>query len=104
MWAGLGAITSEAASAPPDAVDSPTILVVGHGGGFMAVLPELCPGLDRSSLPRDNHNSAISELLLGRSADGRLAGRLVRYGDYSHLHGEAARVVSGLPDKDTFRN
>ncbi len=79
------------------------ILVVGHGGGFGAVLPALYPGLDPSRLPIDNHNCAITELLVGRDVEGRLAAQLVRYADYSHLSGEAARVISGLPDENTFR-
>jgi probable phosphoglycerate mutase len=73
------------------------IVVVGHGGIFSAGLLGLCPGADREILRRtDFHNCAISEITL-QKVDGRWLGELVRWADASHLTGEAAELVSGLP-------
>ena len=73
------------------------IVVVGHGGIFSTGLLDLCPGTDREILRRtEYHNCAISEIAL-QKVDGRWLGELVRWADATHLSGEAAELVSGLP-------
>jgi broad specificity phosphatase PhoE len=77
--------------------DGRNIIVVGHGGIFTTTAMDLCPGMDFESLKKvETHNCAISELDM-QQKDGRWTGTLVRWADFSHLHGEAAEVVSGLP-------
>lgn len=73
------------------------IIIVGHGGIFSIGLLDLCPGTDAEILRRtDYHNCAISEIAM-QKLDGRWVGKLVRWADASHLSGEAADLVSGLP-------
>lgn len=73
------------------------IIIVGHGGIFSATAKDLCPELDIEMLrKRENHNCSISELDM-QLRDGHWFGELVRWADFSHLHGEAAELVSGLP-------
>ena len=73
------------------------IIIVGHGGIFTASAIDLCPGIDLEMLKeRENHNCSISEMDMYLS-DGLWSGELVRWADFSHLHGEAAELVSGLP-------
>jgi probable phosphoglycerate mutase len=89
MRAGVGQIL--------DGKDGHNVIVVGHGGIFSATAMDLSPDIDFELLKKvETHNCAISELDMRRK-DGRWTGSLVRWGDVSHLHGEAARVVSGLP-------
>jgi broad specificity phosphatase PhoE len=78
------------------------ILIVAHGGIFTFTLLEYCPQVDRRWLfSQNNPNCSISEVLL-EEQDGRLQGQLVAWADASHLSGEAARLVSALPDEDSF--
>ncbi|HYN87229.1 MAG TPA: histidine phosphatase family protein [Ardenticatenaceae bacterium] len=66
------------------------VIVVAHGGIFIAILKDLCRDLDpdwiRGSV---KHNCASTELLLRREA-GRLVGELVAWASCAHLSGEAA--------------
>lgn len=79
------------------------ILVVAHGGIFSLTLLEYCPQVDRQWLfHQDNPNCSISEILLEEN-NGRLQGQLVFWADASHLSGEAARLVSALPDEKSFQ-
>jgi broad specificity phosphatase PhoE len=94
LFAGLQRVTANGAG---------PVLVVGHGGSFVSLLGELCPGLDLNTLPSDNPNCAVSEVAIACGPDGRLTGELLRYGEHGHLHGQAAVLVSGLPDADTFK-
>lgn len=90
MRAGLERITA--------GQDGRNLLVVGHGGIFTMTLPDLVPGIDLQWLFRTgSHNCSISQLLLD-SSDGRLRVELLDWGACSHLSGEAAKLVSGLPD------
>ena len=80
-----------------DGKDGRNIIIVGHGGIFTTTAVDLCPDIDIEMLKAvETHNCAISEMDM-RRIDGRWIGRLVRWADFSHLHGEAAEVVSGLP-------
>lgn len=73
------------------------IVVVGHGGIFSAGLLDLCPGTDPQVLrQREYHNCAISEIAM-QIVNGHWVGKLVCWADASHLSGEAAELVSGLP-------
>lgn len=77
--------------------DGCKIIVVGHGGIFTTTAMDLCPELDIEILKNvETHNCAVSEMDM-QLVDGRWIGTLVRWADFSHLHGEAADVVSGLP-------
>lgn len=80
--------------------DGRRLLVIGHGGALWVHLPFLCPGVSYSTLG-ENHNCSVTELAVRRGATG-LTGRLLRYGDVSHLTGFAADLVSALPDAGAF--
>jgi broad specificity phosphatase PhoE len=74
-------------------------VIVAHGGIFFTGIGELCPDLNIDDIiHRVNHNCSISELDVTLQ-DGKIHGSLVRWADTSHLHGEAADLVSGLPDE-----
>jgi probable phosphoglycerate mutase len=72
------------------------IIIVGHGGIFAASAIDLCPGIDLKMLKMENHNCSISEMDMSLN-NGFWSGELVRWADFSHLHGRAAELVSGLP-------
>ena len=78
------------------------LLVVGHGGSFTLVLPDLCPQVDPLWLDgQQSANCSITELAV-ELVDGQVRGELVSWAKYDHLHGEAAEIVSGLLDEDEF--
>jgi probable phosphoglycerate mutase len=82
--------------------DGQTLLWVGHGGSFSFVLGDLCPGVQVGPLLRvPNHNCSISRLELEWDGD-RLLGRLTAWARIDHLSGEAAVLVSGVPEADRF--
>ena len=71
-------------------------IIVGHGGIFTASLAAFCPDLDvRSIIRAPNHNCSLTELAV-EERDGQLVGRVVRWADFGHLSGEAARFISGV--------
>jgi broad specificity phosphatase PhoE len=79
--------------------DNENIIVVGHGGIFTAGLLDLCSIKDRKEFAaRQNHNCSISEILLDKK-NNNLEGTLVRWADNSHLYGEAANFLNGLPER-----
>jgi broad specificity phosphatase PhoE len=79
------------------------VLLVAHGGIFAFTLLEYCPQVDRQWLfSQNNPNCSISEVLLEDQA-GVLRGKLVSWADASHLSGEAAQLVSPMPDEETFK-
>jgi broad specificity phosphatase PhoE len=83
--------------------DKGNLLIVGHGGIFSFTLLEYCPQVDRQWLfHQDNPNCSISEILLEEN-NGILHGQLISWADASHLSGEAARLVSPLPDEKSFQ-
>ena len=86
-----------------DGKDEKNILIVGHGMLFVHTLVDLCDNV--TNLDDDlniMHNCSITEVRVTIS-NGKLNGELVRWADHSHLWGEAADLVPGLP-KDYFLN
>ncbi len=78
--------------------DEKNILIAGHGGLFVHTLADLCG--NTTTWEEDlsiNHNCSITEVLVSYSGN-RLNGELVRWADHRHLWGEAADLVSGLPE------
>ncbi len=79
-----------------------SVIIVGHGGLFTTSMFDLCPGLEISSLMKiQNHNCSVSELQM-QYIDNTWHGELLRWADISHLHGSAAELVSGVPEKAAF--
>jgi len=78
--------------------DNKNIVVVGHGGIFTASILDLCVIKDRQEfVNKQNHNCSISEILIDRNTEPNV--HLVRWADYSHLSGEAACFMNGLPER-----
>jgi broad specificity phosphatase PhoE len=74
------------------------IAVVAHGGIITATLARLVDNInfyDMFSSP--SHNCSITETRL-HAQDGRITGELVRWSDISHLSGEAAVLLPGVPE------
>lgn len=70
--------------------------IVGHGGNFISTLKAFCPQVDLPwLLSQESHNCSITRLDL-RLEGGRVSGRLLEWGYFGHLSGEAAEVVSGI--------
>jgi broad specificity phosphatase PhoE len=89
LWAGLDQITTGA--------NGQRVIVVGHGGSFILLLPELCPRQDLQPLIETGiHNCAITEVHLSWR-NGQLASKLVRWASTTHLHGAAADLAPGTP-------
>jgi broad specificity phosphatase PhoE len=72
------------------------IIVVGHGGLFMATIRDICQQIESGTLTNDSHNCSISEITL-EAGSGNSGGVLRRWADYSHLHGAAAQVTAWHP-------
>lgn len=73
------------------------VLVVAHGGSFVSTLPAWCEdAAEVEGRPVDN--CAVTEIEV-EIVDGTVRGRLVRWADVSHLQGEAALTISGLPEE-----
>lgn len=71
------------------------IIIVGHGGMLTATIGDMCPADDRVMIEQtENQNCSISEL---EFPENRLTATLARWADWSHLTGEAAQVVAGVP-------
>jgi len=78
--------------------DGKNILIAGHGGLFVHTLADLCGNLsDRQENFNINHNCSITEVLV-HGCNGRLDAELVRWADHSHLWGEAAELLTGIPE------
>lgn len=77
------------------------IIVVGHGGIQTVILKDLCPDVDVAWL-RETHwdNCAFAKIALARSAGGRLEGKLLTWNHHAHLYGQAADLVSGVPQDE----
>ncbi len=74
-----------------------TLVLVAHGGSLSLPLLQLIPKLDRELLQRTvHHNCAVSELE-GSLENGVLHLNLVRWASATHLYGEAAAFVAGVP-------
>jgi broad specificity phosphatase PhoE len=78
--------------------DGQRVVICGHGGLFLASLGELCPQQNMAILfLQQYHNGSISEIDLTWNGL-QWTGALVRWGDTSHLHGDAAQFVPGYPE------
>jgi broad specificity phosphatase PhoE len=77
------------------------IVVVGHGGIFTTTIKDLCRDIDLVSMRKvQNHNCSISEIRVD-IIKGIIEGTLKEWASNSHLHGEAAVFVQGVPkDED----
>jgi probable phosphoglycerate mutase len=73
------------------------VLVVGHGGSFSATIQSWCTDAAKADgKPVDN--CSITEIEMERAGD-EVRGILVQWASIRHLQGQAAQVVSGLPDE-----
>ncbi len=72
------------------------IIVVAHGGLFMATIRDICPHIAADALTRDSHNCSITEISLETDGDTSV-GVLRTWADASHLHGLAAQVTAWYP-------
>jgi broad specificity phosphatase PhoE len=76
-----------------------SIVVVGHGGIFVVAVTALCVESDLTGLRGvPLQNCGISEITAWAD-NGRLKGDLVRWAWCNHLSGEAADLVSAVPEK-----
>lgn len=74
------------------------IVVVGHGGIFTVTLKELCRNIDLNWLWETRcPNCSITEMHVVQN-NGQLTCNLIDWASYRHLDGEAAELVSGIPD------
>lgn len=91
FWGGLMQVTEN--------MSDKNIIIVGHSGIFTAGIIELCSIQNKQEFAdRLHHNCSISEILL--KSDGKnYEAQLLRWGDHSHLSGDAAEFINGLPDK-----
>ena len=73
------------------------IVIVGHGGIFTAAVRDFCFNRDnRDVLQKENHNCSITEIVL-HTSDGHIEGDLKGWALCTHLSGNAADLISGLP-------
>lgn len=71
------------------------IVVVGHGGIFTRTIQDICPNVDIQRVLRNpNNNCSITEIELTTTGTN-VVGVLKQWASYSHLHGEAAKLVPG---------
>ncbi len=83
--------------------DGRSVVAVGHGGIFALAIADLCAVDDKKAFSViRNHNCSIGvvETVI---EDGRLNVDLIDWANHSHLSGEAADFVDGLPYKGTIR-
>lgn len=81
-------------------MEGKNVIIAGHGGIFFTVMGELCPDVNILELiQKISHNCSITEINLTRN-NGRLVGELVAWADVSHLHGDAADLVLGMPEEN----
>lgn len=80
------------------------IVIVGHGGAFIATVRELCRETDMSRLRGgENHNCSITQIAVSLH-EGRLIGQLIEWASHAHLVGAAADLVSGVPDQSSLKS
>lgn len=79
------------------------LMLVAHGGVITFTMPDVCEGIDKAWLRGAyNANCSITELMV-EQAGGRLRAELVRWASTAHLYGEAAKLIPGVPERDTFK-
>ena len=72
------------------------ILIVTHVGILMATITELCPRASMAEvIEKESQNCAVTEVDM-QLRDGKWTGELIRWGDFSHLHGEASKFTPAL--------
>jgi broad specificity phosphatase PhoE len=82
--------------------DHANLIVVGHGGSFMASMRHLCPEIDIEWLRNQSvENCSITEILL-EHVNGHVSGKLIHWASHAHLSGGAAELISGVPDNNHF--
>jgi len=81
-------------------VENHKIIILAHGGLFLLTLKDLCPQVD-VDWDMESHNCSISEVQIEQK-NGAIEGSLVSWGLHDHLHGEAAKLVPGTPQEDSF--
>lgn len=83
--------------------DDRHIIIVGHGGIFSTTLKDICPNVNPIQLRHQGkHNCSITKIKLALAGD-KLQGELITWADHSHLHGEAAALITGAPAKDELQ-
>ncbi len=79
--------------------DNRKVIAVGHGGIFALAVAELCKVADKKAFSTiQNHNCSIGVLDTDLD-EGKLNAKLIDWANYSHLSGEAANFIDGLPYK-----
>jgi broad specificity phosphatase PhoE len=69
-----------------------TIILIGHGGFFLNILPDLCHNITADQLRNgDNGNCSITDILIDT-----IPGELVQLASLKHLSGEAANLIPGI--------
>ena len=75
--------------------DNRNILVVAHGGIITGTIANICSNVNiEQLLHEENHNCSITEIECAVDAE-QIDARLIRWAYSGHLHGEAAKFVSG---------
>lgn len=74
-----------------------TIVVVGHGGIFSTTIWTFLEGDAKKPFKVENNNCSISEFQIEIKNDDVIC-NMIKFGDFSHLSGVAAEIVSGYPD------
>lgn len=75
-----------------------SVIIVGHGGMFSFTMLDFCPQTPPAVLYSvEMHNCAVSTIQ-ARQTNCGYRGRLLKWADTGHLSGEAARLVSSLPE------
>lgn len=73
------------------------IILVGHGGIFAIPLRDICSNIDMEEIRQTwNHNCSITEIGL-EIEQGKPIGMLKSWACCTHLMGEAAQFVPGVP-------
>ena len=80
------------------------IIIVAHGGVITGSVSDICANADFAEIDRvENHNCSITRVAVEMD-NGALVGQLEEWASFTHLSGEAAAVVSGLPDPKTLES
>jgi broad specificity phosphatase PhoE len=80
------------------------LVIVAHGGLFTFTIASFCPDTDLDWVHEvPNHNCSISQVSMERR-DGLMVGRVLVWASYDHLSGEAAELVSGIPDQEAIES
>lgn len=80
------------------------VIIVGHGALFTLTLKDICPDVDTAFLiSAENHNCSISEVYI-MNFEGHWHGKLIQWAFTGHLTGDAAKLVSGIPNYLRFQS